>query len=104
VEETVNFDDFVPNRPFFDAAKRRLEEYLSERPNPHGKLSDDSIANLMADYASESWQEGYDDGYGDGETDGYGRGLADGEDTEDNELWNCSRYSGARTATLAVPG
>lgn len=71
-------EDFVVNRPYVNEARRRLAEFKAARPNPSGKLSDDTIIQLMADYAVQTRQEGYEDGYPDGRTEGYSEGYDDG--------------------------
>lgn len=65
----------MTNQPYVEEARHRLEEFKAGKPNPDGKHSDDSIVQLMADYAAKSWQEGYDEG----ESEGWDRGYISGQ-------------------------
>ena len=69
----------LTRKPHEEEAKRRLDEYLATRPNPDGKLSNEAIIQLMADYAASQHQEGYEtgwsEGYNEGVEDGYGSGA-----------------------------
>lgn len=49
-------------RPYQEEAERRLDEYLDEQDRPRPSDYADLVA-LMAEYAAQSWQEGYDEGY-----------------------------------------
>ena len=63
---------------YLEEAKRRVAERRKDSGDSLTPFSDDEIAELMADYASESWQDGYDDGYSDGYDNGDAAGYASG--------------------------
>jgi flagellar biosynthesis/type III secretory pathway protein FliH len=68
----------VSRQPYIEEARSRLASARKET-NKHGFLEEE-IVQLMADYAAESWQEGYDEGYSEGHDEGYSAGEYDNQD------------------------
>lgn len=78
------FDDFLPDQPYLTEARRRVKQFREENQAQlidSGEVADRDIAQLMADYAAEVWQEGYDDGH----TEGYDEGYAAKENEFDDD-------------------
>lgn len=71
MEEAVSkLEDFVTKKPYVEEAERRVTEYRTDN-NLWEPLDDEHFVQLMADYAAEIWQEGYDEGSQEGYDDGY---------------------------------
>lgn len=63
----------VNEKPFVEEAGRRVAGRRKERgaEGTNLRFHDDTIAQLMADYAAEVWQCGYDEGIREGWNAGY---------------------------------
>lgn len=80
MEEAMSLDDFDPCDPCVTEARNRLKAYRDTRNELLDyALSDAQIIELMADYATSAWQEGYEDGHQDGLGEGYDQGFQDAE-------------------------
>lgn len=73
----MNLNDFTPEKPYTEEAKRRLKEFLDLKGHSY-PADDPKIVELMADFAAEVWLEGYEEGNGEGYDYGYSAGYTMG--------------------------
>lgn len=73
----MNLDDFLPEKPYITEARRWVKTYREGVPGT--VFTENEVIKLMADYASETWREGYEEGRLDGVEEGYSNGYLEAD-------------------------